>query len=176
MTARPPFLVALTTHAVGVSVDARERFRAALAERALPGAVTVATCHRVEVYLEPGEGDDDVERVLPEGGRRLEDGAAARHAMRLALGLDSAILGEDQVLHQVREAVQDARGRGRLGGSVERLFRIALREGRRTRAWRRQPAGSLADVAVERVEDTLGGLRGRRVLVVGTGRMGALLA
>ncbi len=176
MSAPPsPYLVALTAHAHDVPAEERERFRRTLAGRRLTGGVTLVTCHRVEAYLEPGPLTDELERELPHGGRRLEDAAAAARAVRLALGLESTVLAEDQVLHQLREAVETARARGRLAEPTERLFRIALREGRRTRAWQDRPPRSLADVAMERLERALGTLNGRRLLVVGTGEMGRLL-
>ena len=100
----------------------------------------------------------------------------ARHAIAVATGRDSVVVGEDQILHQLREALEAARASGALEAEVDRLFGLALRAGRRARSWRSGRQRSLADVALERVERTIGPLRDREILVVGAGRMGELLA
>jgi glutamyl-tRNA reductase len=168
-------IVALSAHARHVSATERARFAAAV-ENVLAGArepyVLVDTCHRVEVYL-LADGSR-IATELPPAGTMLEGAAAARQAISLACGLDSVVLGEDQVLHQLRGALAAARRRGPLGPSLERLFAVALQTGRRARSWRQGPARSLADVAVERLEAATGPLHGRRVLVVGSGPMGRL--
>lgn len=168
-------IVALSAHARHVPAAERARFAGAV-ETVLAGArepyVLVDTCHRVEVYL-VADGSP-MATALPPGGTMLEGAAAARQAISLACGLDSVVVGEDQVLHQLRGALDAARRRGALGPSLERLFAVALQAGRRARSWRQGPARSLADVAVERLEAGTGPLRGRRVLVVGSGTMGRL--
>src|SRR5258708_12696900 len=89
--------------------------------------VLLNTCHRVELY---GFG------TPPELDARLkvETGAGAiRHLIRVAAGLESAIIGEDEVLHQVREAVANARAGRKLDGRLTRLFETAIAAGRRAR-------------------------------------------
>ncbi|MGH7921273.1 MAG: hypothetical protein ACREQM_15225, partial [Candidatus Dormibacteraceae bacterium] len=96
--------------------------RALLLERLSPppgGSVLLATCHRVELFG---------------CGAPLESGApvarsetpARRHLFRLAAGLESAVPGEDQVLHQVREALARARAREPLDPALQRLFEDAI--------------------------------------------------
>ena len=189
-------LVALTTHARSVRSEEREAFGdAAAAVAGDPRAILLRTCHRVELYVanHPGEGEHGVRLpALPEGGRRLEDLAAARHLFTVAAGLDSVVVGEDQILHQLRECLSDRHVPGAaacpvdigshaptatgLDPVLERLFQVALHLGRETRSWREGPPRSLADVALDRMVPATGPLLGRRVLVVGAGRMARLCA
>ena len=174
----PGAIVALTVHARRVPATERELFAARV--RALPAgdAVVIETCHRVEAYFaSPADPAELARRVgLPEGGFALIDEAAIRHAMAVAVGRDSVVVGEDQILHQVRQAVDTARRDDRLDRGLERLFGRALQAGRRARSWRQGPQRSLADVAVGAIEGRVGPLRGRPLLVVGAGRMGRLAA
>ncbi len=189
-------LVALVTHARSVSSEEREAFgRAAAAVAGDPRAILLRTCHRVELYVaadRPGCPIRVPVPELPEGGRRLEGIAAARHVFSVAAGLDSVVVGEDQILHQLRECLADRHVPGAvacpvpigsheatatgLHPTLERLFQVALHLGRETRSWREGPPRSLADVALDRVVPVAGPLLGRRVLVVGAGRMARLCA
>lgn len=148
-----------------------------VAER--PGAVLIATCHRVELLLDRVAAsalDPWVERAFLDGGGRRSTGLdATRHVIDLALGMESAVLGEDQILHQLRRSVGAARERGPLDTDLGTVLDAALRAGRLGRSWRPAPAGrpsSLADVAARSITSVVGPLRGRRVLVVGSGEMG----
>ena len=96
--------------------------------------------------------------------------------MTVAVGRDSVVLGEDQILHQLRASVEATRAADALNPALDRLFALALRAGRRARSWRQGPNRSLADVAVAAIEQTGGAIRGRAILVVGAGRMGRLAA
>jgi glutamyl-tRNA reductase len=189
-------LVALVTHARSVPSEAREAFgNAAAAIAHDPRVILLRTCHRVELYAVADAGDDSAAITLPElphGARRLDGLAAARHLFVVAAGLDSVVVGEDQILHQLRECLSDRRvpgaercpveigthaaGAAGLHPVLERLFQVALHLGRETRSWREGPPRSLADVALERVLSISGQLTGRRVLVVGAGRMARLCA
>ena len=188
-------LAAIVAHARSVPSEAREAFADRAAKTALhPGAILLRTCHRVELYLV-----DDQERVapvavpgLPAGVRRLDGIAAARHLFTVAAGLDSVVVGEDQILHQLRECLAGRRlpsaeacpedvgsrapGAPALHPVLERLFQGALHLGRATRSWRDGQPRSLADVALDRIGDAVGPLSGRRVLVVGAGQMARLTA
>ncbi len=174
----PGTIVAMTVHARRVPAPERQQFAGRI--RALPAgdAVVIETCHRVEAYFnspaDPVELGRQVE--LPDGGSTLIDEAAVRHAIAVAVGRDSVIVGEDQILHQVREAVDHARRDERLDPELERLFGHALQAGRRARSWRQGQPRSLADVAVSAIEGRIGPLAGRGLLVVGAGRMGRLAA
>ncbi|HEY8815491.1 MAG TPA: NAD(P)-binding domain-containing protein, partial [Candidatus Dormibacteraeota bacterium] len=134
-----------------------------------PGWILLSTCHRVELY---GFG------ARPElsAPLRIETGRqAVRHLIRVASGLDSAIVGEDEVLHQVRAALAQARASRSVDGRLQRLFETAIAAGRRARAGRTASSGTLAQRAVAWLAEK-SSLRGRVVLVVGAGRMGSSLA
>lgn len=168
-------IVALVTHARHVPASERQRFAARLRDELPDGALMLETCHRVEVYV----GIDDAQRLasaVPEGGRALRGEDAVTHAIEVAVGRDSVVTGEDQILHQIRESIDAARRRGSLDPTLDRLFALAMQAGRQARSWRQGPPRSLADVAVAAIEAQTGPVRGRDVLVVGAGRMGGLAA
>jgi glutamyl-tRNA reductase len=167
-------IVALVTHARHVPAIERERFATALHRESAGRAFLLKTCHRVEAYLGNADDASRLAAALPAGGRALTGEQAVRQAMTVAVGRDSVVVGEDQILHQLRESVESARATGTLDPSLERLFALALRAGRRARSWRQGPVRSLADVAVATIEQQVGAIRGRDVLVVGVGRMGRL--
>jgi glutamyl-tRNA reductase len=151
------------------------------------GCVGLATCHRLELYLEgplparPAElfqawlgvdGSLPAEPVV----RRGED--AVRHLLRVAGGLESAVVGEDQILGQVRAAYRHSCARGAAGPFLHRLFHAAFRTGKRVRAETALGDGgrSLAGAAVTALQCDLGDLSVRSVLVVGLGEMVDLAA
>jgi glutamyl-tRNA reductase len=171
-------LLALTAHARDVPADERARFAAELAARPPDGSVRVVTCHRVEWYGAAGATTDlsGAHALLPSSGRARADDDAARHLLTVAVGRDSAVLGEDAILHQLREALQGGEGCGPVDPAVRRLFTIALSTGRRVRSWEPGRRRSLGDVALDRIVLATGDVRGRRILVVGAGRMGGLAA
>ncbi|MBM3260113.1 MAG: glutamyl-tRNA reductase [Candidatus Sericytochromatia bacterium] len=150
----------------------------------------ISTCNRTEVYA-VGDDADALEetlvaalarsRELPEaqvrGLCRVRRGdEAVLHLVRVASGLESQILGEGQILGQVREASMAARRMGTLGPVLDALFRTAIQAGRRVRTETAiaQGAVSVGAAAVELAREHLGGYRGRTVLVIGTGKIGEL--
>lgn len=176
MPAGPDALVALVTHARHVPAAERERFAARLRDESADEPLVLQTCHRVEAYLVLADDHTEPETLLPEGGRLFVGEAAIRHAIAVAVGRDSVVVGEDQILHQLRESVDAARGAKRLHPDLERLFALGLRAGRRARSWRDGPARSLADLALSVIEEQSGPVSGREVLIVGAGKMGRLAA
>jgi glutamyl-tRNA reductase len=198
--ALPCLLVVGTSHR-RADLPLRERLHlapsdaAALAER-LAGdgfeAVVLSTCNRTEVYLaspDPAEAglavrdalversglaQDDLEAVLEE--RR--DADAALHLFRVAAGLDSLLPGEAQILGQVREAYDLAKGAGATGRILNRLFTYALHAGKRVRhetGVGTVPA-AIPAAAADLARRLVGDLESRRVLVIGAGKMGGLAA
>ena len=177
MTAeQPDAIAALVTHARQVPAVERERFAARLRSLPAGGSLVLETCHRVEAYVVLTSDDARVADFLPAGGRLLSGEAAVHHAIAVAAGRDSVVIGEDQILHQLRESVDEARGGDQLHPVLERLFSFGLRAGRRARSWREGPPRSLADVALVVIARRGVSLDGREVLVVGAGKMGRLSA
>ena len=174
----PGAIVALVTHARHVPAVERERFATRLREELTGRALVLETCHRVEGYVVSPEdpGGLAIAAGLPAGGGLLVGEPAVRHAIAVAVGRDSVVVGEDQVLHQVRESVVGRPGAGGVDPILKRLFGLALGAGRRARSWRQGPPLSLADLALSVIERQVGQLRGRDVLVVGAGQMGRLAA
>ena len=155
--------------------------------------VSIATCNRTEVYLvlEPGtdQGRDAITQTIArhanadrselETASRVEtDENAVRHLFRVACGLDSAILGEPQILGQVRDAMMEAHDEGTSGPVLERLFQRALATGKRARARTgiSRGAGSISHAAVRLARETVGDLSDKRAVTVGLGEMGCLVA
>jgi glutamyl-tRNA reductase len=169
-------VVALVAHARWVPSARREAFaRELYALPPSPGAIVVHTCHRVELYLAPGAFDGPWPD-LPAGGQRLDDVEAARHLIAVSCGLDSAVIGEDQVLHQLRETIAGRHADSALDPVLDRLFQAALHAGRRAHTWFSGPPRSLADLALDRIAAVVGPLEGQAIVVAGAGRMGRLAA
>ena len=170
-------VVALIAHARGVTSLAREAFAAKChALEANDAVIIVHTCHRVEMYVAlDGFGKSELPE-LPSGGLRLEDAEAARHLISVACGLQSAVLGEDQVLHQVRETYVLRHSERPLNPVLDRLFQVALTAGRRAHEWFGGAKRSLGDAALDQIEQRTGTLKDQPILIVGAGSMGRLTA
>ena len=162
-----------------VDTKAREALASALEgySSGLGERVLLHTCHRVELilFVEPRADLSG----LPESLQKSSGSAAAERVMLIAGGLDSAVLAEEQVLGQVRDAYRSALGRGHTGQVTNELLRRSIRFGKRVRSFA-QPIGdrSLADRAARWVKVRLssGSDVPMRALVVGTGETGRLLA
>jgi len=175
--APPVTVVALIAHARGVASVAREAFAAKCdALKGNEAVIMVHTCHRVELYVALAAFGEGELPELPPGGLRLEDADAARHLISVACGLDSAVLGEDQVLHQVRETYALRHAERPLNPVLGRLFQVALNAGRRAHDWFGGSKRSLGDAALDEIEKTAGTLKDQPILVVGAGSMGRLTA
>ena len=165
-------LGAVVAHARYTGAEERrslaERLRAVRPE----GSLLLETCHRVELYAS-AEAIETLAAADVGPGRRLAGPDVPRHLVALAVGRSSVVLGEDQVLHQLRDAVAEARARGPLPGELDRLLDLALRAGRQARSWLPGRRPSLADAALEAALERAPDRPGP-VLVVGAGRMGVL--
>lgn len=153
--------------------------------------VAVVTCNRTEIYavsdsphaqmklaeLLAGYGELEL-AVLRQHLRCLRGVQAVQHLFRVAAGLDSLVIGEPQILGQVRRAADLAREGDHSGPILERLFNYALVAGKRARRETAigQGAGSISHAAVELARATLGELTALQGLVVGLGDMGQLVA
>ncbi len=169
-----------------VPTDDRERVTADLRRR-FAHVVLLSTCGRVELYIDDPNPDAAEQAAVAwlaaragltptamaahvETGR---DADAARRAVRVACGLESAVQGEDEILGQVRRAWLDAGSARALSPALDTTFRLAVRTGRQARrigdphAWT-----SLADTAAAHVASAIGRLPAPRVLIAGSGPMG----
>lgn len=156
--------------------------RAVLALDGVREAVVVATCNRVELYA-TGDELDAVSSALrghfaARGGKGValyehREEAAVRHAFRVCASLDSLVVGEPQILGQVKEAVAAARTAGGVRGALGRVMARAFQTAKRVRTETGIAAGqvSVASVAADLARGIFGDLAGRKVLVVGAGKM-----
>lgn len=165
----------------------REEALAALAELARePGvaeAAVISTCNRTELYCTVEAGAQDAVRAflhrhrelsaaaLDEFLYRYEDEAAVRHLYRVATGLDSLVLGEPQILGQVKDAYHVAREAGTLKAPLERLFQSSFAVAKRVRTDTRIGANpvSVAFAAVRLTQRVFADLKKSCVLLVGAG-------
>jgi glutamyl-tRNA reductase len=168
-------LALLHVHQRDAALDARERAAQALDSAPSDGDwFAISSCHRVEVYALPSVSLDALSSAFPNTTRG--DASVARHLFRVACGLDSIVVGERQILGQLRRA-HDAARRGALRGELSELLRRALRLGRRVRADGLLRSGrSIGSLAVEDLARRLPSPSLARVLVVGAGEIGALAA
>ena len=183
------------------SVDLREKL--ALREAELPDALhelqnlgaseamILSTCNRVEIALTSPDQTEPltiVERFLKNsqssatdfGGHlyHLEAREAIRHLFRVAASLDSMVVGEPQVLGQLKSAYAIAKNEGAVGGLLEQVLTRSFSVGKRVRTETGigQMAVSVSYAAVELARTIFGSLKGRSVMIVGSGKMGELAA
>ncbi|MCL6631595.1 MAG: glutamyl-tRNA reductase [Alicyclobacillus herbarius] len=155
-------------------------------------SVVVSTCNRTEVYAVVSSYKAGEDFLITWLARRagldktemlrhvyVHRGAqAVTHLMEVAAGLDSMVLGETQILGQVRDAYLTAREAGTTGLMLNRLFQMAIQLGKRaqTETGIGQLPVSVSYAAVQLARKVFGSLEDKRVLVVGAGQMGALTA
>lgn len=161
--------------------------------RSSPGVdecVVLKTCNRVEFYVVAKDREamrEELERfvasLLPyesQGSlvRYMTGKDTLHHVLRVACGLESMIVGEDQVQSQVKEALELSCREGACGPLLAEVFRKALNTGKRVRTETRVNKGnvSIGSAAVDLAESKLGDLKGKTVLVVGAGQMATLIA
>ncbi len=142
------------------------------------------TCNRVEVYVVSPKGS----KVLLEFAKHmkvssriidfLDHEESLRHLLRLTSGLESMIVGEDQILGQVKELFAMAKKAHAVGKTLDTAFNKAIQVGKRIRTETGINKGSVSigSAAVELAEKNLGGLEGKTVMVIGAGEMGTLVA
>lgn len=174
---------------VAVGADAMPKALHALSSKDnIREAVVLSTCNRTEVYAVTEKFhaayDDIAEFFCELGGLRSDelhqhlysqhDDAAVRHLFEVACGLDSAVIGENEILGQVRDAWSLAQASGAARTTLNLLFRHALETGKRARSETgiSRSTTSISFAAVEMARELLGTLAYRKVLIVGAGTMG----
>jgi glutamyl-tRNA reductase len=159
---------------------------------AMPGVLEcmiVSTCNRVELLAAvEGPGTDLVdflprhfglERALLESHiYKKRDRDAVQHVFRVAASLDSMVVGEPQILGQVKEAFAVARASGTVAGQLEHLLQSAFAAAKKVRSETEigSSSVSIASVAVDLAKQIFGSLQGRTVFLVGAGKMSELAA
>lgn len=154
-------------------------------------AVVVSTCNRTEIYLAAADlarakamALDELAGLTGLGGRQLcsvlsvlSDDDAAAHLFAVAAGLESMVVGETQILGQVREAHRAALELGSSGTVLNRLFRQAVQTGRRIRAETRllDAPVSIPSATTRLAETLIGSLEDAAALVIGGGKMSELV-
>lgn len=172
-------------------VDVRERFT--YSDEQVPGVLQqlraghgideialLSTCNRTEVYAvsqDPAQCKDSLISLFgggkPDFVYLQDDMEAVKHLFQVSSGLDSLVVGENQILGQVRQAYQLAQTARTTGPVLEKLFPWALKVGKLARSQTRisQGAASVAAAAVELAQMIFEDLKGRRVLLLGAGKM-----
>ncbi|MCW4017821.1 MAG: glutamyl-tRNA reductase [Candidatus Bathyarchaeota archaeon] len=153
-------------------------------------AVLIQTCNRVEIYLASENTDITVESVVKYlAGHAANQVAAAKsieysvnrnailHLLRVVSGLESMVIGEDQVINQVWNAFLEAEEAKTVGPVLKQLFNRAVNLGRRVRSETaiNKGAVSVGSAAVELAEKLLGSLNEKKILVMGSGETGTLI-
>jgi glutamyl-tRNA reductase len=150
----------------------------------------LSTCNRIEVYADVARFHPAVAEISAvlarHAGLPVADlaehlyvhfaEAAAEHLFSVTSGLDSMVIGESQILGQVRAAYAQGTEAGSVGSVLHELAQTALRVGKRVHSDTGidQAGASIVSVALEHAAAALGGLDGKRVVIVGAGSMGAL--
>lgn len=151
--------------------------------------VCLSTCNRTEVFCETAEPDraegcvfaaiSEMRNIdsthLARHAVVMEGLDARRHLLETAAGIRSLIVGELEILGQVRRAIEVAEAEGTAGRELGALFHRAIQMGRRARSETGISRGnvSVASVAIGKIRDELHDLRGCRALVIGTGEVGS---
>ena len=163
----------------------------ALTQRVGEGLI-ISTCNRTEIYVVSADEDTardgifeflngyhDVPHAVLEGASYVFSGDdAVNHLFRVATGLDSMVLGEPQILSQIRDALDAARAAGSVGPLLQRLATDALRVGKRARTETdiSRNRMSIAHAAVDLAKSELNGYEGKSAVVLGAGTMAKLTA
>lgn len=156
------------------------------------GAIIVSTCNRTEVYSDIEDESCDIPRIEDfiftlynaEDSEReryfyiLKDTDVIRHLFRVAAGLNSQVLGETQILSQVRSAWTIAQEMGVSSERLDEIFVMAQKMGKHIRQETKISQGniSIASVAIKMLEEKIGRLEERSVLIIGAGKIATLMS
>ncbi|MDI9645558.1 MAG: glutamyl-tRNA reductase [Archaeoglobales archaeon] len=143
----------------------------------------IFTCNRFEVYAVAEDATSYLKELSNKLGIEnyaeiLHGEKCIRHLLRLASGLESMVVGEDQILGQIRDYFNLCKKFCLTGEILNKVFGKAINVGVRVRKETNISRGSLSigSVAIELAENTLGTLDGRTILIIGAGEMGTLVA
>ena len=141
--------------------------------------VLLQTCNRVEAYFDKNNTTVDIDNLLDDfkNFEVLEDGEAIKHLLKTASGLESMIVGEDQIIGQIKKSYFKAKELKKTTKYLDMIFLKAIHVGQRIRNETKINKGgvSIGSAAVELAEKTVG-LKNKNILVIGAGEMGTLVA
>jgi glutamyl-tRNA reductase len=185
-TARVPLMEAVAFK------DTRSALKTICSMENVDECVLLQTCNRIELYIVSEKGEKVAKRAKNflakragtmerEASKAIEysvNGDTLRHILRLTSGLESMVIGEDQVLNQVWDAYLEANSAKAAGIVLKHLFMRAMTVGRRVRKQTgiNKGAVSIGSAAVELAESLLGKLDQKKILVMGAGEIGTLVA
>lgn len=155
-------------------------FNQMLSEYKFEEYVHIKTCNRNEFYIHSDH--DPVKYPLPEINNEVltleTNHEAIEHLLRMASGLESLVIGEDQILGQLKDALKTSQKEKHIDKVLELLFTKAIHVGQAVRQKTEINRGSVSigSIAINLAEKEIGTLDGKKVLVVGAGKMGALVA
>ncbi|MHC1755719.1 MAG: glutamyl-tRNA reductase [Methanosarcina sp.] len=146
--------------------------------------VVLKTCNRVEIYVVSPKSSSVLFSFAKEMGASTHiidfygHDESLEHLLRLSGGLESMIVGEDQILGQIKDLYAYSKKAGTTGKILDTAFEKAIQVGKRIRNETRINKGSVSigSAAVDLAEDIFGGLTGKSVLVIGAGEIGVLVA
>ncbi len=136
--------------------------------------ITLSTCNRSEIYANCDEFDIDYLRGLfPENVAIKKNTEAIRHCFRVAAGLESMVVGEDQILGQVKAAYEAAVENKSGGKILNRLFLDSITAAKKIKNLTGVSSGNLsvASIGLKLLEEAQGGLSGKKALIIGLGKM-----
>jgi len=165
--------------------DYGERIREICAIPAVEEAVVLSTCNRTEIYgiVLPENEDCILDWLRESGGLNAQDAgrflyhhkneSAVRHLFNVASGLDSLVLGEPQIMGQLKDAWQQANAAGGAGKLLDRLFQHAFATGKavRTQTGINEHPVSVAYITMVLARQIFGNLESKHVLLIGAGEM-----
>ena len=164
----------------GISKEMDELFWKLQEKYSIGEYVEISTCNRKEYYINNDYIPEDEELLSHENKSIvIEYGpAAVKHLLRMTSGLESMIVGEDQILGQVKDAKNSAVKNHHCGKVLDLIFTKAIHVGQvvRNKTNINKGSVSIGSAAIDLVEKHFGDLEGKNVLVIGAGKMGKLVA
>ncbi|MBU0478191.1 glutamyl-tRNA reductase [bacterium] len=159
-------------------------------------AVVLSTCNRTEVYVTTPACQDFADKDYSEKVREflcnalsitnhelryfyfLEKKEVIKHLFKVSSGIASQVVGETQILGQVKNAYFQAKESGMTNGYLDKLFQKAIEVGKIVREKTKISEGniSIGSVALKMIENLYGGLKGKKILIIGTGKISELVA
>ena len=161
-----------------VSKDLKELFSALKEKIDIKEYIEINTCNRYEYFLYTDDyADEDLDCDNEYVIIQYNDDAVL-HLFRMSSGLESMIIGEDQILGQIKDSKKKSEKEGHCGKTLDTVFTKAIHVGQvvRNKTKINQGSISIGSAAVDLAEDHLGDLQGKHVLVIGAGKMGTLVA